>query len=125
MKPMNIEKIEKLMENDKKARQKLESFEKILLNIEDIEPQKMHLWLEIYTNATNDRAAASALMSQAFMQLGSAAIDHISLGPMLVKYLERMNKSNDQLLSLAIVVAKEIEKVASVNSDDIFAQIEG
>ncbi len=40
------------------------------------------------------------------------------------KYLERMAKSNDQILKLAELIAKEEEK-QQVSSDDIFNQIEG
>ena len=47
------------------------------------------------------------------------------LGPTLVKYLERMTKANDQLLSLASLVTKEIEQQNTVSSDDIFEEIEG
>jgi len=41
-----------------------------------------------------------------------------------VKYLERMSKSNEQLLTLAQIVAKEVEKKVSMDTNDIFSQIE-
>ena len=41
------------------------------------------------------------------------------------KYLERMSKSNDQILKLAELIAKEEEKMDSVPSNEIFDQIVG
>ena len=47
-----------------------------------------------------------------------------SVGPTLSKYLERMNKSNDQLIKLAELIAKEEERSDSVDPDDIFKKID-
>jgi hypothetical protein len=124
MKAEEVKKIEKLMESDKKAQKKIRDFEKLLLEMDSIDPKKAHLWSEIYNNATNDRVCASALFTQAFIQLGQTAADHVSLGTTLVKYLERMTKSNDQLLTLAQIVAKEIERSNTIDTNDIFAKIE-
>jgi hypothetical protein len=120
----DAKKIEKLLESDKAAKKKLSEFEQILSET-DIDPKKMFLWLEVYNNAKNDRVCASALFAQSFSQLGGTAAEHVTLGPTLVKYLERMNKSNEQLLNLAGLITKEIERQSSVNAEDIFSQIEG
>lgn len=124
MKPTNTKKIEKLLDDNKQAQVKIESFEKVLQNMEGLDPQKLTLWLEIYNNATADRANASALLSGAFVLLGQTSADHMSLGPTLVKYLERMTKSNDQLLALAQVVAKEVDKQTALDTEDLFTKIE-
>jgi len=125
MKPTNIKKVDKLMADDKSAQVKIRSFEKILKELDGIDQQKIYLWTEIYNNAANDRATACALLAQCFTALGSGAAEHMALGGTLVKYLERMSKSNDQLLSLAQVVAKEIEVQTTLDSDELFAAIEG
>tara|TARA_R110000803_G_scaffold138266_5_gene205104 strand:- start:200 stop:583 length:384 start_codon:yes stop_codon:yes gene_type:complete len=125
MKPTNIKKVDKLMADDKAAQVKIRSFGKILNEMKDIEQQKIYLWTEIYNNAAHDRATASALLAQCFSALGPTAAEHMSLGPTLVKYLERMGKANDQLLALSQVVAKEIAAQSTLNSDDLFAAIEG
>ena len=39
------------------------------------------------------------------------------------KYLERMCRSNDQILKLAELIAKEEEKSEAVSEDDIFSRI--
>tara|TARA_R110000824_G_scaffold60853_5_gene162367 strand:+ start:29831 stop:30208 length:378 start_codon:yes stop_codon:yes gene_type:complete len=121
----HVVKIEKLLETDKAASKKISEFEEILSNMSDLDQRKMFLWTEIYNNAKNDRVCASALFTQAFSQLGVTGSEHITLGPTLVKYLERMTKANDQLLSLAGLITKEIEQQKSLNSEDIFEQIEG
>ena len=124
MKAADIKRIEKLIESDKTAGEKIDRFEKILSDIGNLDDRKMFLWLEIYNNAKNDRVCASALFTQAFSQLGGTAAEHITLGSTLVKYLERMTKANDQLLSLASLITKEIEQQNTINADDIFTQIE-
>jgi len=122
---LNVKKIEKLLEKNKNAEKKLASFEEILNNITGVEKQKILLWKEIHNNAVGDRAIASALFAQGFVLLGHTSGEYMTMGPMLVKYLERMNKSNEQLLALSQIVSKENEKEESLATDDIFAQIEG
>ena len=125
MKAQAVKKIEKLLESDKDANKKITEFEEILADVESLDQRKMFLWLEIYNNAKNDRVCASALFTQAFKELGGTTAEHSTLGPTLVKYLERMTKANDQLLSLANLVTKEIETQKSLDTDDIFERIEG
>jgi len=49
--------------------------------------------------------------------------EHMNIGSIMSKYLERMSKSNDQILKLAELISKEEEKSAEVSADDIFNQI--
>ena len=87
--------------------------------------QKKHLWKEIYENAVTDRENASMLFTDAYTQMQSGTAEHISLGSTMSKYLERMNKSNDQILKLAELLAKEEESQNTVSPDDIFNEIGG
>ena len=48
---------------------------------------------------------------------------HSTHGSLASKYLERMSKSNDQIIKLAELVAKEQEKQDVVSPDDIFKSI--
>jgi len=41
----------------------------------------------------------------------------------LSKYLERMNKSNEQLLKLADIIAKAEAENTKIDPDDLFSQI--
>jgi hypothetical protein len=44
---------------------------------------------------------------------------------MMAKYIERMNKANDQLIKLAELISKEEEKASQIDPDNLFAQISG
>ena len=43
----------------------------------------------------------------------------------MAKYLERMCRSNDQILKLVELISKEEEKLETVSNDDIFDKISG
>ena len=60
-------------------------------------------------NALVDRENASMLFTDAWQQMKGGAIEHATLGPTMSKYLERMNKSNEQILRLAELIAKAEE----------------
>ena len=49
--------------------------------------------------------------------------DHLSIGSTVSKYLERMCKSNEQILRLAELISKVEEENAQIDSDSLFAQI--
>ena len=125
MKTSDAKKIQSLSVSNEEAEKKISEFEKILDSVENLDSRKMFLWLEIYNNAKNDRTCASALFTQAYSHLGNTSSEHVTLGSTLVKYLERMNKANEQLLSLANLITKEIEQQKTLDADSIFEQIEG
>lgn len=112
--------IDKLSAKEKK----LQSFSDILDNLSSTEDKKKMLWKEIYENALEDRGNAQILFDDLMMQSRNNSANHTVFGPLMSKYLERMAKSNDQILKLAELIAKEEEK-QQVSSDDIFNQIEG
>ena len=107
--------------NDKK----IERFSDLLDSIESTEDKKKHLWKEIYENAITDRENASLLFTDAFTQMQSGTAEHISLGSTMAKYLERMNKSNEQILRLAELISKAEEQAARIDPDDLFSKIQG
>jgi hypothetical protein len=47
----------------------------------------------------------------------------MNIGSVMSKYMERMSKSNDQILKLAELISKEEEKAEVVSDDDIFSKI--
>ena len=55
--------------------------------------------------------------------MGGGSSEHATLGPTLTKYLERMCKSNEQILRLAELISKAEEKEAKIDPDDVFASI--
>jgi len=109
----------------KTKEQKLEEFSDLLDSLENTEDKKKMLWREAYQNAVDDRESASLLLNDLLMMIPGSSGNHSTHGGLATKYLERMSKSNDQVLKLAELIAKEQEKEASVSPDDIFSSIEG
>ena len=96
-------------------------FEDLLASIEGIDDKKRILWTEIYRNAITDRESASILYTDTIMQLKGNTANHTILGPVVVKYIERMSRANDQLIKLAEIITKEDSR--PLDSDSIFDQI--
>ena len=107
-----------------KIEEKSEAFSDLIDSIETTENKKKLLWKEIYNNAITDRPNAYMLFTGIYTGMSNSLQDNISVGPTLSKYLERMNKSNDQLIKLAELIAKEEERSDSVDPDDIFKKID-
>ena len=91
----------------------------------ETEDKKKLLWKEIYENALNDRENAYVLFTDLLQQSQGNAANHAMFGPIMSKYLERMSKSNDQILRLAELIAKAEEASSAINPDDIFDKISG
>ena len=118
-------KVSDLKKSIDKKNKKIESFGDILDAIESTEDKKKLLWKEIYENALNDRENASILFMDLMTQSQGNAANHSTFGPIMAKYLERMSKSNDQILRLAELIAKAESESAIINPDDVFDKING
>ena len=116
--------IEDILDDVKKRENKIEKFSDLLDSLVNTEDKKKMLWKEAYENALNDRENASFLLNDLLIQVKGSVPLHTSLGSIMSKYLERMSKSNDQILKLAELIAKEEEK-DTISPDDIFNQITG
>ena len=104
---------------------KIDEFSDLLDNISSIEDKKKLLWKEIYENALNDRENANALYTDLYLKMQGTQSDNMSVGGIMTKYLERMCKSNEQILKLAELISREEAKAAKINPDDMFAEISG
>ena len=102
---------------------KVDKFSDLLDSIEALEDKRKHLWKEIYENALVDRENAGMLFTDIYTEMQGNAMQHTALGPTAAKYLERMCKSNDQILRLAELVAKAEETGNTITPDDIFDKI--
>jgi hypothetical protein len=102
---------------------KIKDFSDLLESIESTADKKKMLWREIYENAIIDRLNAYMLFTDAYTHMQSGTAEHVTLGATMSKYLERMNKSNDQLLKLADLISDEEEKAARIDPDEIFKTI--
>ena len=115
-------KIDRLQKSINKKNKKIEDFGDMLDAIESTEDKKRLLWKEIQENALNDRENAGMLFMDLMTQSQGNPGNHTTFGPIMAKYLERMSKSNDQILRLAELIAKE-EDNQQLSPDDIFDQI--
>ncbi len=117
--------IEESLKGLDEAKKKVEEFGEVLKKIEHADSKKKLLWREIYENAIMDRQNAHILFVEAYTTMSQGTTEHATLGSTLTKYLERMNKSNDQLLKLAELIAKSETDHNAINADDLFSEIQG
>tara|TARA_Y100000034_G_C6800749_1_gene359156 strand:+ start:313 stop:672 length:360 start_codon:yes stop_codon:yes gene_type:complete len=113
--------VEDMIDKLKGTEKKIERFSDLLDSLESTEDKKKLLWKEIYENALTDRESAGILFTDLLTQSQGNAANHSMFGPIMSKYLERMAKSNDQILRLAELIAKEEQ--SPINPDDIFNKI--
>ena len=102
---------------------KIEKFSDLLEMLEKTEDKKKMLWKESYQNAIDDRENAHILLTDLLKISLNNSANHLQFGSLMSKYLERMSKSNDQILKLAELVSKEQEREAAISPDDIFKSI--
>jgi hypothetical protein len=114
---------EELLSRIKNKEDKIKEFGDILDSIESTGDKKKMLWKEIYENAVSDRENAYILFHEAYSNMMKSAAEHITVGPILNKYLERMNKANDQLIKLSELISKAEEQAVKIDPEDIFSQI--
>lgn len=115
--------LDKTLDRIKQKNKKIDRFSDILDALESTEDKKKLLWKEIYENALTDRENAYALFSDLLQQTIGSTSNHSMFGQIMSKYLERMSKSNDQVLRLAELIAKAEETESHINTDDIFSKI--
>ena len=108
-----------------KLGKKIDAFSELLDNITTLEDKKKLLWKEIYENALSDRENAGTLYTDLYLKMQGSQSDHIAVGSIMAKYLERMCKSNEQILKLADLIAREESKASKIDADDMFSEISG
>lgn len=114
------------LEKNEKKEDQLKNFADILDSIDSLEDKKKMLWKEIYDHSISDREKAKMLFNDAYLSMTNGDLStHMNIGAIMAKYLERMSKSNDQILKLAELIAKEEEKSENISEDDIFSKING
>jgi predicted secreted Zn-dependent protease len=78
-------------------------------------------------NIESDRATTSALLVDAMVYLKKNEENHKSVGPIVAKYLETLQRSNEQLVKIASLVQKKQKidnSITEYDKNDIFEQIE-
>ena len=121
----NLEKVLDKVEKNEKKENSIKNFADILDSIDSLEDKKKLLWKEIYENALEDREKSKMLFNDAYISMSGGTNEHMNIGAIMSKYIERMSKSNDQILKLAELIAKEEEKTENISEDEIFGRING
>lgn len=121
---MSIEKVSSALQEFDDVKKRVDSFSQTLEKIEHADAKKRILWKEIYENAMLDRQNAHVLFVEAYTTMATGTTEHATLGSTLSKYLERMNKANDQLIRLAELISKSENEHNAINADDLFSQIQ-
>jgi hypothetical protein len=111
--------------NIKKQNKKIENFSDLLDSLSKTEDKKKLLWKEAYQNSLDDRENAHILLTDLLKVSLNNSTNHLQFGTLMSKYLERMSKSNDQILKLAELIAKEQEIADTISDDEIFNKIQG
>ena len=119
----NAEELLEKMEKTEKKELQIKNFADILDTLDSLEEKKKMLWKEIYEHSIEDREKAKLLFNDANISMQGGINEHMNIGAIMSKYLERMCRSNDQILKLAELIAKEEEKSEGISDDDIFSKI--
>lgn len=114
-----------LVKVSKNKVKKIQKFNELLESLSDIDDKKKSLWIEIYNNALIDRQHAYDLYEDVTNKIFQDQVNHATYGTQATKYLERLNKANDQLIKLAELIASSEKQKETFNVDDIFNTIEG
>ena len=92
---------------------RLKDFSDLLTEIENLSEKKKQLWIEIYQNSVSDRQNAFLMFAELYKIVMSKPVEHAIHAKSMSSYLERMAKSNDQLIKLAELIASETKKADS------------
>lgn len=105
--------------------EKLAAFSDLLDDIPSLDTKLRVIWEEVYQNAIKDREAANiqmlALINGA--QGGATYALQLETAPAIVKYLERMAKSTDQLLDLARRIEAHVDDADEFDENSLYDDI--
>jgi hypothetical protein len=100
-------------ELDKEIKAGMKEFHDLLNSLSTLHDKKKALWRQIYENSVMDRRNAYIMFTDLYQRVHTLPTEHAIHGATLAKYMERLNKSNEQLIRLA-----EILEDAGAESED-------
>lgn len=103
--------------------ERVKDFSELLDEIDSLGDKKKRLWREIYEHAIVDRQNAYALFIELCRIVKDKSAEHAIHGRTISSFLERMSKSNEQLIRLAELIAKAERKTDDIDPEDLFDQI--
>jgi len=111
---------------DKDTEKQLLDFSGLLDTLSSLEDKKKLLWKQIYENAVSDRKNAYILFGDLYKDVHNNSNEHAIHGAILSKYMERMEKSNAQLIKLAEMIddASEVEEDWAGDADSMYDRIQ-
>jgi hypothetical protein len=109
--------------NEQSVEERLRDFSTLLKNIESLDDKKRALWKEVYSNAVADRQNSYVMFSRLVQICQKDSTQFAIHGKTIAVFVERMSKSNDQLVKLAELIARAEHKDESVDAEDLFSQI--
>lgn len=103
---------------------KLKDFSQLLESIKNLDIKQKQLWCEIYHNAITDRQNAHAMFIKLVQISAENSTEHAVHGKTMATYIEKMSKSNDQLIKLAELIEKATEKDnEEIDENDLYNKI--
>ncbi len=113
-------------ELEKKLNEDAINFSSLLDALEDVDQRQKLLWKQIYDNANEDRKNAYLVWTDLYIKVHGDEEKHFKHGSTIAKYMERMEKANEQILKLAALVdkAKIKSEETFLSSNDIFDRSE-
>ena len=84
--------------------------------------------LEAIKNIRDDRDITSTLLTQVFAEITNGQETHKDLGLIAAKYVETLQRSNEQLVKLTSIMAKKTETSVELSDEDkkeLFDVIQG
>lgn len=105
----------------------IKEFDELLRSIDSSGSKEKILWRQIYENSINDRSNANLCFLDLYPHVTSDTDNHMTHGLQIVQYLTRMEKSNEQLIKLATIIQKALEKEhkeESIDTNALFEEIQ-
>lgn len=100
---------------EKETEKNIKSFEELIDSLSTAHDKKKALWKQIYENAVKDRRNCYVMFLDLYSKVHGNGSEHAIHGATLAKYMERLNKSNEQLLRLAEI----IEEAVTIDEDEV------
>lgn len=102
---------------------RLKDFTDLLKDIESLDDKKRTLWKEIYANAIADRQNSYVIFTRLLTICKTDSTQFAIHGRTIASFVERMSKSNDQLVKLAELIARAQSKSDNIDPEDMFSRI--
>lgn len=84
-------------------------FQELFSQLDGVDVKQKVLWSQIYNNALFDRKNAYIAFADLYSKVHGSEDKHALQGQNIVKYLERMEKSNTQIIKVAELIQEHLK----------------